>query len=125
MFIPQAPHILAKEEKEKKSQQGKERATQEKEDGGVESWASALGRGVAAVVENCGRIYALAREASPAVQLLLGLRFSLSLGFHMFNVRFCQSFVCLPRGSGASTNDRLARDSSLCTLDTMQAADRH
>lgn len=80
-FIPQAPHIT------KTQHQGSGPVAEPNKEG----WTAALQRGVAAAAENCSRIVSLGRSASPAVQLLLALRFSLSLGFHMFNVSFMPS----------------------------------
>ena len=79
-FLPQAPHMTRKDS-------GSSVADPSKQEGRA-PW---LRRGLAAAAENGRRIVALGRSASPAVQLLLVLRFSLSLGFHIFNVSFMPS----------------------------------
>jgi MFS family permease len=112
-FIPQAPHIAEAQREDSAP------ATAESKQ---EDWAATLRRGISAAAENCNRIVSLGRSASPAVQLLLALRFSLSLGFHIFNVSFMPSlkarFDMGPKDFGAFMGVvvRFHTDSFVCNV---------
>ena len=76
-FLPPAPHLAAAEAS----------PTPSASDGGGEGVQAR----VRAVWENLCLIWALARDSSAAVRLLLALRFCLTLGFHVYNVAFMPS----------------------------------
>jgi len=76
-FLPPAPHLAAAEAS----------PTPSASDGG----GGGVQARVRAVWENLCLIWALARDSSAAVRLLLALRFCLTLGFHVYNVAFMPS----------------------------------